>query len=81
MVDVCYVENATAPDGFSSIGTCYAAPIVPKCSPGNGDVVDFFGRGPYFGMGWAVAGFMVLIELFGSPFMRNGSVVLGLLFG
>ena len=77
----CYIANATAPDGFTNIGACYASPIIPKCSPGNGDVVEYFGRGPYFGMGFAVAGFMVLIELFGSPFMRNASVVLGLLFG
>lgn len=77
----CFVANTSVPDGFSSVGTCYASPIIPKCSPGNGDVVEYFGNGAYLGMGLAVAGFMVIIELFGSAFMRNASVVLGLLFG
>jgi uric acid-xanthine permease len=77
----CYVANATVPEGFSSVGTCFAPTIVPKCFPGNGEVALNFGHGAYLGMGLSVAGFMVIIELFGSPFMRNANVILGLLFG
>ncbi|PSC73164.1 Uric acid-xanthine permease [Micractinium conductrix] len=41
-----------------------------KCN-GNGDVVLPFGSPVYVGLGFAVFGFIVLLELFGSPFMRN----------
>jgi uracil-xanthine permease len=81
----CYVSNATStdPPGYTLVndGSCFASPIVPKCSPGNGDVALNFGNGAYLGLGLATAGFMVIVELFGSPFLKNCNVVLGLLFG
>lgn len=48
---------------------------------GNGDVHLLFGSGPYVGLGFMVFGTIVLIEIFGSPFMRNASVALSLLLG
>jgi uric acid-xanthine permease len=81
--NLCYVSNSTSADGYTLVndGVCYAAPIIPKCSPGNGDVALFCGNGAYLGLGLATAGFMVIVELFGSPFLKNCNVVLGLLFG
>jgi len=83
--NLCYVSNTTStdPPGYTLVngGECYAAPFVPKCTPGNGDVALNFGSGAYLGLGLATAGFMVIVELFGSPFLKNCNVVLGLLFG
>ena len=42
--------------------------------PGNGDVALEFGSAPYVGLGLIVYCLLIIIELFGSPFMRNTSV-------
>ena len=52
----------------------------PLCTAGN---VDYLGYGSpeFFGLGFSVLCFLVLIELFGSTFMKNSNVILALLFG
>ena len=52
----------------------------PLCTAGD---VDFLGYGSpeFFGLGFSVLCFLVLIELFGSTFMKNSNVILALLFG
>ncbi|CAM9667929.1 unnamed protein product [Pylaiella littoralis] len=51
-----------------------------NCS-GNGDVVLPFGSAVYVGLGFSVFSMLVLLEIFGSPFMRSINVVVALLFG
>ncbi|GBG73953.1 hypothetical protein CBR_g17667 [Chara braunii] len=48
---------------------------------GNGNSNLAFGSWEYIGLGLCVFGTLLLIELFGSPFMRNTQVFLGLLIG
>jgi xanthine/uracil permease len=50
------------------------------CS-GNGDVLLGFGDRNYIGLGFVVFCTLLIVELFGSPFLRNIQVVLGLLVG
>ncbi|CAN0382306.1 unnamed protein product [Ectocarpus sp. 12 AP-2014] len=48
---------------------------------GNGEVVLPFGSAVYVGLGFSVFAMLVLLEVFGSPFMRSVNVVVALLFG
>lgn len=50
------------------------------CS-GNGNVLLKFGNAEYIGMGFFVFSLIIIFEIFGSPFFRNGAVFLSLLFG
>jgi len=52
----------------------------PLCVAGN---VNYLGYGApeFFGLGFSVLTFLVLIELFGSTFMKNSNVIIALLFG
>ena len=50
------------------------------CS-GNGNVLLPFGNAEYIGMGFFVFSLIIVFEIFGSPFLRNGAVFLSLLFG
>lgn len=52
----------------------------PICT-GDGDVKLVYGATEYIGLGFSVMAFLVVIELFGSVFMKNCNVVLALLFG
>jgi xanthine/uracil permease len=58
------------------------APVPPfaTCS-GNGEVVLDYGAPEYIGLGFSVLAFLVVIEVFGSTFMKNCNVILALLFG
>jgi uric acid-xanthine permease len=47
--------------------------IVPNCN-GNGDVELPFGSAEYVGLGFSVFVTLVLVELFGSPALRNVQV-------
>jgi len=51
-----------------------------KCT-NNGQVVLPFGSPEYLGLGVSVFVMLILIEMFGSPFMRNCEVVIALIFG
>jgi len=51
-----------------------------KCS-GNGEVLLPFGSPEYVGLGFGVFGTLLLIEMFGSPFLRNCEVAFALLVG
>ncbi|KAL6749700.1 uric acid-xanthine permease [Haematococcus lacustris] len=53
----------------------------PVLCTGNGQVMYPFGDGNYVGMGFLVFSTIILIEILGSPFMRNCSAIIGLLFG
>ena len=48
---------------------------------GNGDVIKAFGSPEYIAMGFSVVVMLILVELFGSPFMKNANVIIALLFG
>lgn len=48
---------------------------------GNGKVALSYGSTEYIGLGFSVLCFLVVIELFGSTFMKNCNVILALLFG
>ncbi|KAL7540654.1 hypothetical protein ACHAXR_012734 [Thalassiosira sp. AJA248-18] len=48
---------------------------------GNGKVALPYGSAEYIGLGFSVLCFLVVIELFGSTFMKNCNVMLALLFG
>lgn len=54
-------------------------PPFPTCQ--NGDVKLGYGSPQFIGLGVAVMFGLVVIELFGSTFMKNCNVVLALLFG
>ncbi|EFN55989.1 hypothetical protein CHLNCDRAFT_145360 [Chlorella variabilis] len=63
-------------DPKTKTDTCYInVPI--NCR--NGDVILPFGSAAFIGLGFAVFSMIVILELFGSPFMRN--VIIALLFG
>lgn len=73
------VYTVTAPEGvttgtFTVSGTNASSgivvPEVPVCF-GNGGVVLPFGHPVYIFMGAAVFGSLLVIEIFGSPFLRN----------
>lgn len=51
-----------------------------KCT-GNGQVVLPFGAAEYVGLGFIVFLFLILTEIFGSPFIRNCQVAIALLIG
>ena len=48
---------------------------------GNGDVIKPFGSPEYIALGFSVVLMLILVELFGSPFMKNANVIIALLFG
>ena len=48
---------------------------------GNGDVIKPFGSPEYVALGFSVVLMLILVELFGSPFMKNANVIIALLFG
>jgi NCS2 family nucleobase:cation symporter-2 len=54
-------------------------PPFPSCA--NGETSFFYGDYRYIGLGFTVLSFLVVIELFGSIFMKNCNVILALLFG
>ena len=47
----------------------------------NGQVALGYGATEYIGLGFSVISFLVLIEIFGSTFMKNCNVIIALLFG
>ena len=51
-------------------GTCYAPAVIPDCGT-EGHVQLPFGAPEYVGLGFLVFVLLVIIEIFGSPFMRN----------
>lgn len=53
----------------------------PVLCSGNGNVLFPFGDPHYVGMGFLVFVTIILVEIFGSPFMRNCSAIIGLMFG
>lgn len=65
----CYDETGT----LLPPGTCFQPQIVPKCN-GNGEVLLPYGSAEYMGLGFSVFATLVVVELFGSPAMRNVQV-------
>jgi uracil-xanthine permease len=60
---------------------CSRNPVEGNNCPGNGEVFLPYGSAPYIGMGFSVFVIFMLVEIFGSPFMRNTMVIWGLLGG
>lgn len=54
-------------------------PPFPTCT--NGETSFFYGDATYVALGFSVLCFLVVIEFFGSVFMKNCNVILALLFG
>ncbi|KAL3137001.1 hypothetical protein ABBQ32_006593 [Trebouxia sp. C0010 RCD-2024] len=75
----CRVLDATT-GLFTANGTCFAPPEVSLCS-GNGEVKLQYGSPEYVGLGALVFLLLVVLETFGSPFMRNCEVIIALLLG
>lgn len=48
---------------------------------GNGEVMLGYGAPEYVGLGFSVVVFLIFVQMFGSPFMKNSSVILALFFG
>ena len=59
---------------------CYPPHEGGVCT-GNGNVLLPFGNAEYIGLGFFVFSCIIVFEIFGSPFMRNGSVFLSLILG
>ena len=72
---------------FSTYGTERVAPFPGGTAggkatcDGNGDVIKAFGSPEYVALGFSVVLMLILVELFGSPFMKNANVIIALLFG
>ncbi len=69
-------KNTSMPVGPGNpyvMSPCFPAAFKPDCS-GNGDVKLPFGSPQYIGMGAVVFLTLILIEIFGSPFLRNAQV-------
>jgi uracil-xanthine permease len=60
---------------------CSGNPTASNPCPGNGEVFLGFGSGPYVAQGFYVFLIFFLVEIFGSPFLRNTMVIWGLLGG
>lgn len=58
---------------FDRNTTCFA-PAEPSLCTGNGEVELLFGSPEYVGLGAVVFLVLILLETFGSPFMRNCEV-------
>mmetsp|Transcript_54216 Transcript_54216/g.172087 ORF Transcript_54216/g.172087 Transcript_54216/m.172087 type:complete len:636 (+) Transcript_54216:123-2030(+) len=58
-----------------------SASFGPILCSGNGEVVLGYGAPEYVGLGFSVIFFLIFIEIVGSPFMKNSSVILALFFG
>lgn len=54
-------------------------PPFPTCT--NGETSYYYGDAKYIGLGFSVLSFLVVIEMYGSIFMKNCNVILALLFG
>jgi NCS2 family nucleobase:cation symporter-2 len=46
-----------------------------------GEVKLPYGSPEYVGLGFSVFSMIILVEIFGSPFLRNCAVIIGLFFG
>lgn len=73
---------ATGFEYWGGGSTCASQVLTSKtlCT-GNGDVELPFGHRYYVGLGFVVFSTLVLVEMFGSPFMRNIQVIIGLAVG
>lgn len=60
---------------------CSRNPSADNPCPGNGEVMLGYGSGPYVAMGFTVFLIFLVVEIFGSPFVRNTMVIWGLLGG
>lgn len=78
--EMIWKEHAQVVD---SVGFPPDFPVFPFSSAtcSNGDVALVAGSPEYIGLGFSVFAMLVLIELFGSVFMKNCNVILALLFG
>lgn len=75
----CAVINSTTGVATPVADGCFKN--IPITCSNNGDVKLPYGHGVYVGLGFSVFSFIVILELFGSPFLRNCEVVVALLFG
>jgi xanthine/uracil permease len=78
-----YSGTIATPGGVVPGGAAAMTPNLPfKFSCGNtGDVKDVYGSAQFVGLGFLTFSTIMFIEVFGSPFLRNCSCVLGLLWG
>jgi xanthine/uracil permease len=78
-----YNGTMTTPGGVVPGGSAVMTPNTPfKFTCGNtGDVKDVYGSAQFVGLGFLTFATIMIIEIFGSPFLRNCSCVLGLLWG
>ncbi|KAG2448887.1 hypothetical protein HYH02_006236 [Chlamydomonas schloesseri] len=74
---------AKYPNGTSylQLNQCWVGPGVLCGDKTKTEVFLPFGSQQYIGLGFLVFITIIFLEIFGSPFMRNASVILALLFG
>ncbi|PNW77575.1 hypothetical protein CHLRE_10g442600v5 [Chlamydomonas reinhardtii] len=74
---------AKYPNGTSylQLNQCWVGPGVMCGDKTKTEVFLPFGSQEYLGLGFLVFITIIFLEIFGSPFMRNASVILALLFG
>ncbi|GLC34611.1 hypothetical protein PLESTB_001242600 [Pleodorina starrii] len=79
----CLLPNGKYANGtmIYKTGTCYVSPGVNCGDKTKTEVFLPFGAQQYIGLGFIVFFSIIVLEVFGSPFMRNASVILALLFG
>jgi uracil-xanthine permease len=73
-------QTPTGPGGSYVNGTCYSADYLPNCF-GNGHVSLPFGSPQYLGLGFMCFVILIVLELFGSPMLRNSQIIVALLLG
>ncbi|GIL94312.1 hypothetical protein Vretimale_557 [Volvox reticuliferus] len=66
---------------YNKPALCYVTPGVKCGDKTKTEVFLPFGSQQYIGLGFIVFFSIIFLEIFGSPFMRNSSVILALLFG
>mmetsp|Transcript_7484 Transcript_7484/g.15379 ORF Transcript_7484/g.15379 Transcript_7484/m.15379 type:complete len:629 (-) Transcript_7484:284-2170(-) len=79
--DMIWKEHSQVVDLVGFDREVYPVSALPSAICENGKVKLPYGSAEYVGLGFAVLCFLVLIELFGSTFMKNSNVILALLFG
>ncbi|KAL7537759.1 hypothetical protein ACHAWF_005889 [Thalassiosira exigua] len=79
--EMIWKEHAQVVDSVGPTFQGYPVSNVPSAICSNGQVALPYGSTEYIGLGFSVLCFLVVIELFGSIFMKNCNVILALLFG
>jgi len=76
-----YLYYAPVPLCTAQLDGVEDVPPLPGPICQNGNVFLGYGSSAFIGLGFSVIVMLVVIEIFGSTFMKNCNVILALLFG